>query len=815
MKQTNNNSGLLNTINEIIENGRQEGVLQLYTEDLFYNGRTIKINGKEHVNFGSCSYLGLELDERLKTAAIEAIQKFGIQFSSSRTYMSNTLYKELEELVKQIFNTSVVLTPTTTLGHQAVIPVVVEPGDLIILDQQVHASVQYAALNLQNKGVPSMILRHNNMEDLETYLSKYSSDYKKIWYMADGIYSMYGDYIPLSEVLHLLERYPKLYLYVDDAHGMSWTGRNGRGFVLEERDLHPKMIVGTSFAKGFGTGGGAFLFYDAELAQKVKNCGGPLIFSGPNQIPVVAASIASAKIHLSSEICEKQNNLKDKIRYCHNLMVKLRLPVVSNPETPIKFIGLGLTRVGYNMVRRMIDAGFYCNLAIFPAVPETCTGLRFTITNHHTYKDIDNLVASLSKQLPECLEEEGRTTDDIVRAFRRVVDFSKNKLISIENRKINSGYRVQHETSIKFIPEKVWNNLLVNGNYDWKWLHFLEGCFTANERKEHNWTFHYYIIWKDEIPVLATFFTATINKDDMLFDAELSYKIELQRLSDPYYLCSKTLIMGSLLTEGQHLYIDRTAVDWREILMLLLDHVWSEQINEKANTLCLRDFDASDEELNDFLTKQGFIKANLPDNNIVTELNYYNEETFLSRFNSREKWYLKDNVLKYKKYFTDKVVSDLHEDQVETWYDLYKNTKGKSFELNTFDLPLSFFKEMARNRQCEIIELYLHLADEQMLVAVTFNLNTANNNYCGIIIGLDYNYLKSFGVYKQMLYKTVLRAGQLNAKNIMLGFTAANVKKKFGAKAHAQVAYFQMLDQYNLSVINAMSKNEVLIKKNA
>ena len=72
------------------------------------------------------------------------------------------------------------------------------------------------------------------------------------------------------------------------------------------------------------------------------------------------------------------------------------LPIVSNPETPIKFIGLGLPRIGYNMVKRMINDGFYCNLAIFPAVPETCTGLRFTITLHQSDKDIENMVNALA-----------------------------------------------------------------------------------------------------------------------------------------------------------------------------------------------------------------------------------------------------------------------------------------------------------------------------------------------------------------------------------------------------------------------------------
>ena len=44
--------------------------------------------------------------------------------------------------------------------------------------------------------------------------------------MADGIYSMYGDYAPIKELKALSIKYPQLHLYIDDVHGMSWIGKN-------------------------------------------------------------------------------------------------------------------------------------------------------------------------------------------------------------------------------------------------------------------------------------------------------------------------------------------------------------------------------------------------------------------------------------------------------------------------------------------------------------------------------------------------------------------------------------------------------------
>src|SRR6185312_3354095 len=193
------------------------------------------------LNFGSCSYLGLEFDSRIKAGATEAIEKYGTQFSESRAYASLGLYKELENLLEKVFEAYCVITPTTTLGHIANIPVLIDDTDAIIMDQQVHNSVQTAVQIVKARGVHTELVRHNRMDLLETRIKELRSKHKKIWYMADGIYSMFGDCSPVDEIYSLMNQYPEFYYYVDDAHGMSIHGKYGRGFVLSNHDIHPKM----------------------------------------------------------------------------------------------------------------------------------------------------------------------------------------------------------------------------------------------------------------------------------------------------------------------------------------------------------------------------------------------------------------------------------------------------------------------------------------------------------------------------------------------------------------------------------------------
>ncbi|MGP8217414.1 MAG: aminotransferase class I/II-fold pyridoxal phosphate-dependent enzyme [Bacteroidia bacterium] len=807
---------IVDTVNDIISLGKERGVLLQYTEDKFYDGRVITIDNKKLINFGSCSYLGLDTDERIKSAAIEAIKKYGVQFSSSRTYLACTLYSEWEELVSEIFSAPVVLSTSVSLGHHAVIPVVMEEGDAIILDQQAHASMQEAAQRMQLRGCTVTIVRHSRIDELENKIQELSIKHNRVWYVIDGVYSMYGDYAPVKEIVKLLDKYKSFYLYADDAHGMSIAGKNGRGVVLSQIDLHKKMILATSLNKAFAAGGGVFVFPSGELAQKVKSCGGSMIFSGPHQIPSIAAGIASAKIHLSSEITIRQEALCDRLKYCHDLLVnKYNLPVISNPEAPITFIGLGLTRVGYNMAQRMKNDGFFTNLAIFPAVPEACTGLRFTITLHHTFEDIDKLAERLAYHFPKALADEGRTLKDVYRAFRKVATFKETEEpgAPVLN-ELLSGYTLQHERTIKNIDERLWNELIGSkGANDWQQMLFFEQTFSGNELPEHNWNFHYYII-RDALgkPVLATYFTATIAMDDMFSPAAVSKQLEQMRKSDKYYLTSKIFTMGCLLSIGEHIWIDRAQKDWKKILMLLLDRVWADQEEEGASVLSLRDFNPEDKELKEFFMDQGFIALDIPDSHIIDCSSWNNSDGFLHSINREKKYYVRKRVFNYENCYDVNIINNASAQDIDHYHRLYKNVSDKSYEVMGFELNREFFENAVNHPHWDVLEIKLKPGfdsrPERKAVGIAISYKT-NNHYSFLITGIDYDFLENYNVYAQTLWQTIKRAKQLGLNIVNMGVTASQNKRKFGAKVVKNMMYVQSKDSYNASLIATIANKEM------
>ena len=94
---------VMDLINKVADITVKLGVVHQNTQDEVLDGRHITLEGQRMLYFGSCGYLGLEHDSRLKKGAIEAIQKYGTQFSSSRAYVSSTYYQQAESLLSQIF----------------------------------------------------------------------------------------------------------------------------------------------------------------------------------------------------------------------------------------------------------------------------------------------------------------------------------------------------------------------------------------------------------------------------------------------------------------------------------------------------------------------------------------------------------------------------------------------------------------------------------------------------------------------------------------------------------------------------------------
>jgi 7-keto-8-aminopelargonate synthetase-like enzyme len=811
---------LLTAVDEVISDGVRRGLLHNDAEDDVLDGRHITIQGRRLVNFGSCSYLGLETDPRMKAAVVDAVERYGTQFSSSRTYASAPLYRLAETELGALFGRPVIVTPSTSLGHIATMPTLIGSRDLLLLDHQVHNSVQTAARLVQAAGTQVELIPHSDLATLEQRLER--SPGRRVWYAVDGLYSMYADFFPARELDELAARHPNLWLYVDDAHAASWTGRHGRGYALEH--LAPatlvRTVVAASLNKSFAAAGGVITFPDAESRRLVATVGGPLVFSGPVQPPMLGAIVASARLHRSPELAGRQELLRARIRLFNRLCADARLPLVSESEAPIRCIGAGVTSVAYRLTQRMRDAGFFVNTAAFPAVPAKRCGVRLALTAHHTEEDVASVVAALAEHLPAAIADEGATVEDLRRAFARQLRGRPEVLPARRSaaaalvpvpRPAPSQLRLEHVGSIADVDPHEWNALLGHrGAFDVAGLRTLEAAFSgtgAAGAAEDAWDFSYLTVRDvDGTPVAATFLTTALWKGDMLSPAHVSREVERRRAEtgDPFFLTSPMVGTGSLLTEGDHLYLDRSR-DWRTALRMILSAARAEEDAAHAAAVVLRDLPDGDDELHTFLLGEGLMRIPVADA-WVREVDFADDEGFLAGLTRKQRYHQRRHVLAWEAAFRVEVlpggsaaalaVPTARRDHL---YALYRAVHARALDLNVFPLPRRIIDAALGSAGWEVVVLSLA---EHPDAPVAFAVQHVNHAHVApVFVGLDYAYVATHHSYQQLLFQALRAARRHGLPRVLYGMSADLHKSRFGARREKRWAYVQATETYSADVL--------------
>jgi 7-keto-8-aminopelargonate synthetase-like enzyme len=835
---------LLTAVDEVVSDGVRRGLLQNDVEDDILDGRHITVRGRRLVNFGSCSYLGLETDPRLKAAVRDAVDRHGTQFSSSRAYASAPLYRAAEEELAELFGRPVIVTPSTSMGHIATMPTLIGSRDALLLDHQVHHSVHTAAKLAQAAGAQVELIPHNDLRTLERRLEASRRTHHRIWYAADGLYSMYGDFFPARELDLLAARYENLWLYIDDAHAASWTGAQGRGYALEHLSAETltRTVVAMSLNKSFAAAGGAITFPDVESRRFVANVGGPLMFSGPVQPPMLGAILASARLHRSPELAERQEVLRSRIRLFNRLAAEARLPLVSESQAPIRYVGAGVASVAYRLNAKLREAGFFVNTAAFPAVPAKRCGVRLTLTTHHTVDDVAGVVATLAEHLPVALAEEGASVADLRQAFARQLRGRPEVLPEVlpvavpaglasspaipAPRPAAAGLRLEHARSVADLDAAEWDRLLGHrGAFDVAGLRTLEAVFGtggagAAGQTEDVWDFSYLTVRdSDGVPVAATVFTAALWKDDMLSPGHVSREVERRRLenADSYFLTSPMVGMGTLLTEGDHLYLDRSR-DWRTALRMILSCARAEEDRVRAAAVVLRDLPDGDEELHRFLLGEGLLRIPVADS-WVRAVDFADDDAFLAGLSRRHRYHQRTNVLAWEPAFRVEVIEGgspaaaaLSTGDRDALYDLYRAVHARAFDLNVFPLPRRVLDAVLGFPGWEVV--LLHLPDQPTgpVAFAVQHVGTgpapahAPTHIAPVFIGLDYRYVSTHHSYQQLLFQALRSAQRRGAHEVLFGMSADLQKSRFGARREKRWAYVQATETYNADVLALLAE---------
>ena len=365
-------------------------------------------DGQKLTEFMSCSYLGLDQDKRVIDAAIHSIQKCGVNFAVARTRLRVEAGVELEFLLSQMFMSHCVTFTSLHLTHLGMIPLIAsgempsypieKNGIVFMVDKKAHASIQIQRGLMQQFG-DVILVDFTHLDDVEFHFKAAHSSKKTALLFADGVCSM-GGLIPVKEIMELAEKYNG-YVYLDDAHGVSIQGKNGRGYVLDRlKTFHPRLFLAISLSKGFGTNGAAIGVLTAGDEKIIRQYANPYLFSNPLPLSIVDSSVESAKIHLSDEIYALQNDLLKNIQYFDSLCKEspiLNRVINLDSTSPIRGIKIMDEFKDIAIARQLREKGIAVTAAMYPTVVKGESIIRIALCANHRTEDI--------KYLNQCLIE--------------------------------------------------------------------------------------------------------------------------------------------------------------------------------------------------------------------------------------------------------------------------------------------------------------------------------------------------------------------------------------------------------------------------
>lgn len=273
---------------DTLENLAQQGNYRVFKQ-IEHFGSAIQVNGQRMLNLSGNDYLGLALDHSLKQQFIQhyPLEQQHLTSSSSRLLTGNFAeYQLLEDELQQAFGRSSLLFNSGYHMNIGILPAIADANTLIISDQLIHASIidGIRLSKAQKQRYP-----HQDLATLEQLLhaAQHNPAVAQVIVVTESVFSMDGDISDLRHLVSLKKRYPKVMLYVDEAHAIGVYGATGLGVAEHMQCIADiDFLVGT-FGKALASVGG-YLICDAVIREYLINCSRSLIFSTA-QAPITMA----------------------------------------------------------------------------------------------------------------------------------------------------------------------------------------------------------------------------------------------------------------------------------------------------------------------------------------------------------------------------------------------------------------------------------------------------------------------------------------------------------------------------------------------
>lgn len=350
----------------------------------------VTIDGRRLLNFCANNYLGLANHPRIRQAAKDAIDAYGVGPGAVRTIAGTmSLHVALEERLAAFKRAEACITLQSGFtANLATLPALVGRGDVIFSDELNHASIIDGSRLSR-----ATIVRYNHadVDDLRQKI-KATTEYGRRLIVTDGVFSMDGDIAPLDEICDVAEA-NGIMLMVDDAHGEGVLGTGGRG-IVDHFGLHGRVDVEVgTLSKAFGVMGG-LVAGKATIIEWLRQRGRPFLFSSALTVPDTAACLEAVNMLESST--ELVDRLWSNARLVRNAMQEMGFDTGFS-QTPIVPVMLGDAQLAQTFSRRLFEEGVFAMAIGYPTVPQGKARIRVMNSAAHSHQDLETALATFGK----------------------------------------------------------------------------------------------------------------------------------------------------------------------------------------------------------------------------------------------------------------------------------------------------------------------------------------------------------------------------------------------------------------------------------
>jgi 8-amino-7-oxononanoate synthase len=328
-------------------------------------GGAARRDGADLISFCDSDYLGLSQDPRVVEAGIAAAKKYGAGAGASRLVVGDCpLNARIEEKLAAIKGLSAArLFGSGYLANIGVIPVLVGAGDLVVMDELVHACIHAGA---RLSGAEVKRFRHNDMDDAHRAFDA-RQDYARALLITETIFSMDGDEAPLASLFSLCDEY-NAWMMTDDAHG----------FGVRKLGNPAPIQMGT-LSKAVGVYGG-YICGPASFIDLLASRARSLVYTTGLPPAALGAALKALEI-IEAEPEHSTRALANAALFC-------RLTNSPAPQSVIAPAIVGDSARALALSEALLKEGFLVTAIRPPTVPEGTARLRFTFSAAHKEADI-------------------------------------------------------------------------------------------------------------------------------------------------------------------------------------------------------------------------------------------------------------------------------------------------------------------------------------------------------------------------------------------------------------------------------------------